>query len=88
MAQSDAVAAEVMGRAYGEPGALVVSLCIAVSALTSANATVFTGARTLYARGRISAAGVPRTLEWAAGTPTGALVVQGAVALLLVLSGC
>jgi hypothetical protein len=45
MAPSDAVAADVMGRAYGAQGILVVSLCIAVATLTSANAPVFTGAR-------------------------------------------
>jgi amino acid transporter len=88
MAQSDAVAAEVMGRAYGPQGILVVSLCIAISALTSANATVFTGARTLYAAAQDFPpfAGLGRWHS-RAGTPARALVVQGSMALLLVLLG-
>jgi amino acid transporter len=88
MARSDAVAADVMGRAYGAQGVLAVSLCIAISALTSANATVFTGARTLYAAAQDFPpfAGLGRW-NGRAGTPARALVVQGAMALLLVLLG-
>ena len=88
VARADAVAAELMGHAYGTLGTLAVSLCITVCALTSANATVLTGARLVYAAGRdfplFAFLG-----RWSgrAGAPTGALVAQGAVALLLVLCG-
>ena len=88
VARADAVAAELMGHAYGTLGTLVVSLCITVCALTSANATVLTGARMVYAAGRdfplFAFLG-----RWSgrSGAPTGALVAQGAVALLLVLCG-
>ncbi|MGH9902041.1 MAG: APC family permease, partial [Pyrinomonadaceae bacterium] len=44
VAQSEAVAADLMRRAAGARGAQLVSVLIAVSALTSANATVITGA--------------------------------------------
>lgn len=87
-AGSSAVAADVLRRALGEQGAAVISVLVAIAALTSANASVFTGARTNYAWGR----DVPRFAflgRWSdrAGTPTGGLLVQGAVALLLVVLG-
>lgn len=88
MAGSDAVAADVMDHAFGAGGAAVISVLIAVAALTSANATAITGARTTYALGR----NFP-LLRWLGiwsdkrGTPANALIVQGAIALLLVLGG-
>ncbi|MFP2928416.1 APC family permease [Pyxidicoccus sp. 3LG] len=85
MAGSEAVAADLMQRALGTGGALGISVLIAISALTSANATVLTGARTHYAFGRDSALfnGLGR---WhaRANTPTRALLVQGAITLALV----
>jgi APA family basic amino acid/polyamine antiporter len=87
-AQSEAVAADVVGLAFGDGAAKALSVLVAISALTSANATVFTGARTNYALGRdvrvLSRLGRwdPRT-----GTPRTALLVQAAVALALVLFG-
>ncbi|HET9252014.1 MAG TPA: amino acid permease [Candidatus Eisenbacteria bacterium] len=87
-AGSSAVATDVMRRAMGGIGATVISVLVAVAALTSANASVFTGARANYAWGL----DVPRfgfLGRWSerSGTPTGGLLVQGAVALLLVLLG-
>lgn len=46
MAASEAVAADVMRRAFGEAGAWFISLLIAISTLGAINATIFTGART------------------------------------------
>ena len=88
VAASEAVATDTMRGALGDPGAVVITVAVAIAALTSANATVFTGARTAYALGR----GVPRLGwlgRWDAGreTPGNALVVQGAIALLLVVLG-
>lgn len=88
VARSDAVAAEVMRRAAGDAGAAVISIVIALAAITSANATAITGARTTCALGRSFPA-----LRWlgrwdtARNTPANALVAQGLVALLLVLCG-
>jgi amino acid transporter len=88
MQQSQAVAADLMRRAMGEPGAVFISLLITVTALCSMNATIFTGARTNYALGQdfplFSYLG-----RWhhRANTPTQALWVQGAIALALVLLG-
>lgn len=88
VAGSDAVAADVARLAFGAGGAVFISLLIAFSALTSANATAFTGARTAYALGRDNP--TFRYLgRWndKAGTPGNALLVQGAAALALVAIG-
>ena len=88
MAQTDAVAAEVMRRAFGGSGAVLISLVVAVAALTSANATAITGARSTCALGRSFAA-----LRWlgrwnsARDTPANAILAQSAMALLLVIAG-
>ena len=86
MSQSEAVAADTMRRALGEPGAHLVSLFVAIAALTSANATILTGARTTYAFGRdvplFSALGC-----WRGSAPVNALLAQGAIALALVFLG-
>jgi len=85
VAASEAVAADVMRRAFGEGGAVLISLFVAIAALTSANATVFTGGRTAFALGRDH----PRLSylgKWDEGadTPRRGLVVQGLLALVLV----
>lgn len=88
MAASDAVATEVMRRSAGEVGAALISAFVAIAAITSANATAMTGARTACALGR----GFP-ALQWLGrwdtrrDTPGNALVAQGLVALLLVIAG-
>jgi APA family basic amino acid/polyamine antiporter len=85
VAGGQTVAADVMARAFGPAGAASISLMIAIAALTSANATVITGARTSYALGcafpRLGWLG-----RWSAtrDTPGNAMLVQGAIALLLV----
>jgi len=85
IAASPAVAADVMRAAAGPWGAAAVSVIVMVSALSSANATMITGARSNYALGRDFAPfaflGAWRA---AGGTPARALVVQGAIALALV----
>lgn len=88
IAASKAPAAELMRRVWGEIGAKFVSLLIAVSALGAANATIFTGARTNYALGRDFP--IFRFLgRWAEreSTPINSLIVQGGIALALVVLG-
>ena len=88
LAASEAAAADLMRRAMGEGGARLVSLLVVISALTSANASVITGARTNYALGRDF-----RLFDFLgrwherAHTPTNALLAQGAIALALVFAG-
>jgi amino acid transporter len=88
MAATDAVAAELMRKALGAPGAVVISLAVAVAALTSANATIFTGGRSAWALGRDTPAlGFLGQWDAGRGTPGNALLVQGVVALALVIAG-
>lgn len=88
VASSDAVATDLMKRALGDRGALFVTLMVAISAITSANATVFTGARTNYAFGRdFPLFGFLGRWQRQGNTPTNALLVQGALSLGLVLIG-
>jgi APA family basic amino acid/polyamine antiporter len=88
MVRSDVVAADLMRRAVGEGGGRLISLIIALSALTSANATVITGARAAYAVGRdYRLFGFLGRWDERAGTPVNALIAQGAVALALVIFG-
>jgi amino acid transporter len=88
MAQSNTVAADLMRRALGEPGVWMISFLIAVAALGSINATIFTGARTNYALGRdFSLFSFLGHWHHRANTPTRSLVVQAGIALALVLLG-
>lgn len=85
VANTDAVAADLMRVTLGEPGAIVLSLLVAVAALSSANATIFTGARTNYALGRdTSLFSMLGVWDDRADTPANALWVQCGVALALV----
>lgn len=88
VAGSQAVAADLMRAAFGPAGAALVSVFVAVAALTSANATVFTGARTVYALGRDHPRlGFLGRWDERAQTPRMGLLVQGAGALALVTLG-
>ena len=85
MKDSKAVAADVVRAVAGDKGAIVVAIVVCLAALTTMNAAIFTGARTSYALGRDFPAfrflGI-----WRAGgsTPANALLLQGAVTLVLV----
>ena len=85
LAASKAPAADLLERLTGRGTAVLVSVMVIVSTLTSINATVFTGARSAYAVGRDF---TPfRVLgRWHAGrqAPVNALVAQAIIALLLI----
>jgi APA family basic amino acid/polyamine antiporter len=86
MKASKALAADLMQATLGGAGAVVLSLIVMAAALSTLNATVFTGARTNYAVGRdyavFSALG-----QWKEGAnaPVNALLLQGVIAVVLVL---
>lgn len=88
MAASDAVAGDLMEIAFGQAGLVIMALIVVIAALTSANATIFTGARSNYALGRdfpiFSALG-----KWDSKTsgPVNAFIVQGVVSLILISLG-
>jgi APA family basic amino acid/polyamine antiporter len=88
MGRSDVVAADLMRRAFGEGGAIVVSILIAITTLGAINGTIFTGARTNYAIGRDFElfAFLGRWRE-KANVPANALLLQGTIASGLVLLG-
>lgn len=85
MSETDAVAADLMRATLGDPGAIALSLFVAIAALSSTNATIFTGARTSFALGRdASLFSVLGVWDDGADTPANALWIQGAIALGLV----
>jgi basic amino acid/polyamine antiporter, APA family len=83
--ESDTVAFDLTERIFGPVGSLIVVLIVVVSAVSTANATIITGARTNYALGRDF-----RLLRFmgnwnkSRNSPVNALLVQGAMALFLV----
>jgi amino acid transporter len=86
MRASKAVAADLMRSALGGYGATALSLVVMLSALSALNASVFTGARTNYALGRdFGMFGFLGKWEPRGNTPVNALLLQGAISLLLVL---
>lgn len=88
MAQSEAVAADLMRSLWGAPGALFISVLIAIATLGATNATIFTGARTNYALGQdFSLFGFMGHWKQRPSSPTYALFLQAAIALALVFLG-
>jgi amino acid transporter len=85
LAASKAPGTDVMVQAFGPLGGHFVALFVAVSALTSINATMIVGARTNYAAARDwPALGFMARWHPERGAPVVALLVQGVVALALV----
>ena len=88
MANSNAVAADLLRQAFGPAAEKVISVMVAISAVTSLNATIIVGSRTSYAMGRdwpvLSVLGV---WDGRRDTPVNALWVQCLGSLLLVFVG-
>jgi basic amino acid/polyamine antiporter, APA family len=88
MARSDAVAADLLKRAWGPFGEKLISVMIAIAAITSVNGSMIVGARSNYALGR----------DWPlfawlghwhepSGSPRNAMLAQGVIAFVLVVFG-
>ena len=88
MASSPAVAGDLMATAFGQPGVTIISLIVGIAAMTSANATIFTGARSNFALGRDFPA-FNFLGQWKSekAGPVNAFIVQGLIALVLVSFG-
>jgi amino acid transporter len=88
MGKSEAIAADLLEAAFGPAGAAIISIIIAIAAITSINATIIVGARSSYAAGRdwppLARLGV---WDGERGTPATALKLQCVAALLLVVAG-
>lgn len=85
IAGSKAVGADVMRLVAGDKGAVLLAIIVCISALTTINAAVFTGARTNFAMGRDYPL-FARLGDWreSGSTPANALVLQGVITLVLI----
>jgi basic amino acid/polyamine antiporter, APA family len=85
--QTGTVAADVMRLGLGTGGAIVVSLIICFAALSTMNASIFTGARLYHALGQDLALRHLRDWSDTGNNPRNAILVQSGIALALVLFG-
>ncbi|WP_426620314.1 APC family permease [Pseudomonas rustica] len=88
LAASNAPAVELLNRAFGAPGVMLILLMVGIAAIATINSTLLVGARTTYAAAR----DVPQLRSFGDwddrhGVPRKALLAEGAVALLLVMFG-
>jgi amino acid transporter len=81
------VAADVMRLGLGASAAIIVSLIICFAALSTMNATIFTGARLYHALGQDFSLRRLRAWSDSGNNPRNAILVQSAVAAALVLFG-
>lgn len=86
--ESKALAVDTMRAFAGEQAAIVVAVIVCVSALTTMNAAIFTGARTNWALGRDYRL-FARLGNWreSGSTPANALLLQLAIMLVLIWAG-
>ncbi|MEN3353680.1 MAG: hypothetical protein V7640_1838 [Betaproteobacteria bacterium] len=88
MIRSNAVAADLLKSVWGAGGEKLISIMIAIAALTSVNGSMIVGARSNYALGRDwPVLGFLGRWDEASGSPRTAMVVQGVIALALVIFG-
>lgn len=82
---SETVGADLTAQIFGAEGTFIVTTLVIATALSTANATIITGARTNYALGRDFAL-LKFMGKWNQenNTPKNALIVQGLIALALV----
>jgi amino acid transporter len=85
---SSTIAADVMRTAFGPAGATVIAIFVCGAAISTLNATIFTGARVYYALGR-DLPGLKFFGIWDARgeNPANAFALQGVIALGLVVLG-
>jgi basic amino acid/polyamine antiporter, APA family len=85
---SKVVGADLMRAAFGEPGALLVTLFVVLAAASTINGTLFTGGRSGYAVGRdFPLLGYLGRWSGEGGAPVAAILTQCVIALGLVLLG-
>ena len=85
MRESKAIAADAMRLLAGDRAAALLAVIVCISAATTINAAIFTGARTTYALGQDFPA-FRKLGAWrdSGSTPANALLLQGAITLVLV----
>ena len=86
--QSNAVAADLMRVVAGPYGGIALSAAISITALSTINSSVLTGARVYYALGRdVPRLGVLGRWHAASQSPRAALLLQAAIVLALIAFG-
>ena len=88
LSQSTTAASDVLGLAWGSWAQKALGLFIAISALTSINATMVVGARANYAVG-LDWASLRQLGQWqgTSGSPTRAYVLQAGISIGLIVLG-
>ena len=84
MRKSDAVAADVMRLGLGPSGAVVVSLIVCCAALSTINASIFTGARLYHALGQDMSLSRLRVWDSVGNNPRNAILLQSLIAMALI----
>lgn len=85
---SKAVGVDVLRLLMGDRGGSILAAMVVICALSTLNATVLTGARTYYALGRdLQAFSLFSAWDEKAHKPRNALLLQGAIALALIILG-
>ena len=87
MRKSDAIAADVMRLAFGPSGAAIVSIIVCVAALSTMNATIFTGARLYHALGQDLSLARLRVWDEVRNNPRNAIIMQSIIAFVLICFG-
>jgi APA family basic amino acid/polyamine antiporter len=88
MKESKAIAVDTMRVIAGDSAALLIAVIVCVSALTTMNAAIFTGARTNWAMGRdYPLFAFLGNWRESGSTPANALIVQLVIMLALVWAG-
>ena len=83
--QSDAIAANVVGLAFGDIGAAIIAGVVCAASVSTLNATILTGARSMYALGRSFPPLAVLGRHSARGrSPRNAILVQAIIAIGLV----
>ena len=85
--KSDAVAADVMRAGLGPSGAVIVSVIVCCAALSTMNASVFTGARLYHALGQDLSLQKLGVWDAVHNNPRNAILLQSAIAMALVCFG-
>jgi APA family basic amino acid/polyamine antiporter len=85
--KSDAVAAAVMRSAFGASGAIALSVIVVCAALSTINASIFTGARVYHALGQDLQLERLRIWNVDGNNPRNAIIVQSLIAFVLIVFG-
>lgn len=85
---SDTIGVALTNKIIGTKGSFAMAVIVIISALSTANATIITGARTNYALGRdFPLLGFIGQWNKSTNSPINALLVQGGIAFILVILG-